>query len=319
MAYYIKGNSVANAKKYELFKKANGVYTSLAEASEINFEVSALGLASGSHVLVVKAKADGYEDSEYSNEVIYNVTGSGGNTGENTGGNTGDNSGSENTDVVFTNDEFEVGALDGSGNEVDLATRYRTKAIKKFNQGVLLSGKVLAGEANPAHVRVAQYDDTGKFVSMGQFADSATIPANTGFRLILERSGGGNVLRGNVELTVPAGATRLYVNTLKTDKATSNVTTPRETINGNSFKDGLYYYGTVGETKGTVTSSSKMAAYEGYISVNAGEKVIVNVYTSATIGCVFTDDADKVILLGENSTFSGRDYQPLDFFTYEAQ
>jgi hypothetical protein len=221
--------------------------------------------------------------------------------------------------ISFTNDEFEIGALDGSGNPVDLTTRYRTRNIKKFGTNVLLTGKVLSGEASPAHVRVATYDDSGKFVSMGQFADTATIPANTGFRLILERSAGGNVVRGNIELTVPTGATRLYVNTLKTDKATSYVTTPSGTIQGSTFKDGLYYYGTVGESLGTVTSSSKMAAYEGYLSVAAGQKVTVNVYTSATLGCVFTDDSNKVISIGENALFSGKDYQPLDFFSYEAQ
>ena len=46
----------------------------LATDDEINFEVSALGLSAGDHVLVVKAVADGYEDSEYSNEVTYTVS-----------------------------------------------------------------------------------------------------------------------------------------------------------------------------------------------------------------------------------------------------
>lgn len=43
-------------------------------ASEINFEVSALGLSEGEHTFVVKAKADGYADSDYSNEVVYTQT-----------------------------------------------------------------------------------------------------------------------------------------------------------------------------------------------------------------------------------------------------
>lgn len=46
-------------------------YESRATASEINFDVSALGLAAGDHTFVVKAKADGYTDSDYSNEVVY--------------------------------------------------------------------------------------------------------------------------------------------------------------------------------------------------------------------------------------------------------
>ncbi|WP_407453572.1 hypothetical protein [Methanobrevibacter sp.] len=86
MPTYIKGNNVANATKYKLFKKASGQYTQLAEKNEINFEVSSLGLATGDHVLVVKATGDGYEDSEYSNEVTYTVVESGGNTGGETGG-----------------------------------------------------------------------------------------------------------------------------------------------------------------------------------------------------------------------------------------
>lgn len=71
---YIKGDAVANATSYELSeKKGNGTYTPLETKNEINFELDALGLAAGNHTLVVKAKADGYEDSDYSNEVIFSV------------------------------------------------------------------------------------------------------------------------------------------------------------------------------------------------------------------------------------------------------
>lgn len=77
MADYIKGNAVANATSYELDEKKSEAYTKLSEAAEINFEVSALGLAKGDHVLVVKAKADGYADSAWSNEVTYTAKGSG--------------------------------------------------------------------------------------------------------------------------------------------------------------------------------------------------------------------------------------------------
>lgn len=73
MPTYIKGEPVANATLYELYKKSSGNYDKLAENTEINFEVSALGLAGGNHTLVVKAKASGYEDSDYSNEVVYSV------------------------------------------------------------------------------------------------------------------------------------------------------------------------------------------------------------------------------------------------------
>lgn len=49
-------------------------YEKKATASEINFEVSALGLTAGEHTFVVKAKANGYEDSDYSNEVVFTQT-----------------------------------------------------------------------------------------------------------------------------------------------------------------------------------------------------------------------------------------------------
>ena len=74
MATYVKGNAVANATSYELAEKASdGTYQTLATAEEINFELDGLGLAVGNHTLAVKAKADGYQDSDYSNEVVYTV------------------------------------------------------------------------------------------------------------------------------------------------------------------------------------------------------------------------------------------------------
>lgn len=74
MATYVKGNAVANATSYELAEKASGgTYQTLATAEEINFELDGLGLSGGDHTLVVKAKADGYQDSDYSNEVVYTV------------------------------------------------------------------------------------------------------------------------------------------------------------------------------------------------------------------------------------------------------
>ena len=78
MATYIKGDPIANATSYELFKKTtdtsgSSTYTSLATASEINFKVEVLGLNQGDHTFVVKVKADGYEDSDYSNEVSVNI------------------------------------------------------------------------------------------------------------------------------------------------------------------------------------------------------------------------------------------------------
>ena len=74
MSTFIKGDAVANATSYELLEKtAEGAYNSLAEKNEINFELDTMGFAEGDHTLVVKAKASGYEDSNYSNEVVYTV------------------------------------------------------------------------------------------------------------------------------------------------------------------------------------------------------------------------------------------------------
>ena len=74
MASFIKGEAVANATSYELLEKtAEGEYLPLADANEINFALEDMRLAEGDHTLVVVAKADGYETSDYSNEVVYSV------------------------------------------------------------------------------------------------------------------------------------------------------------------------------------------------------------------------------------------------------
>ena len=75
MAKYIKGNPVPNATYYELHKKEAGGSTPLATKNEINFNLDELNLSAGVYTLAVKAKADGYEDSDFSNEVTYNVKG----------------------------------------------------------------------------------------------------------------------------------------------------------------------------------------------------------------------------------------------------
>ena len=72
MATYIKGDAVANATSYDLLEKSgDGAYNVIANNTEINFDLEALGLTEGEHVFVVKAKADGYDDSDYSNEVTW--------------------------------------------------------------------------------------------------------------------------------------------------------------------------------------------------------------------------------------------------------
>ena len=73
MATYIKGDAVANATSYELYEKVGTSYNLKSTDSEINFNLDNLNFEEGDHILVVKAKADGYEDSDYSNEVTYTV------------------------------------------------------------------------------------------------------------------------------------------------------------------------------------------------------------------------------------------------------
>lgn len=75
MATYVKGDAVTNATSYELYEKTSSSYNLLATNTEINFNLDNLNLDSGDYILVVKAKADGYEDSDYSNEVTYTVEG----------------------------------------------------------------------------------------------------------------------------------------------------------------------------------------------------------------------------------------------------
>lgn len=71
---YVKGDAVENATSYELFEVVDGSYISLATAEEINFEVSAMEFEAGDHVLVVRAHANGYTSSDYSDEVTYTIS-----------------------------------------------------------------------------------------------------------------------------------------------------------------------------------------------------------------------------------------------------
>lgn len=75
MATFVKGDAVLNASGYELLEKVGETYNSLATASDINFEVSAMEFEPGDHLLAVKAKGDGvnYSDSDPSDTVKYTV------------------------------------------------------------------------------------------------------------------------------------------------------------------------------------------------------------------------------------------------------
>lgn len=118
MAKYIKGEAVANATAYTLHNKNNN-YEHLAEQTEnvtegINFNLDELALPAGVVTLVVKAKADGYEDSDYSNEITY-VNGAREslinidmNNGQNIGTGTGKYNATVFGDGVFGNGKFKT-------------------------------------------------------------------------------------------------------------------------------------------------------------------------------------------------------------------
>ena len=69
---YLSISGVKNAS-YELYEKGtDNSYTLIAtQTSSDVFILSELELAVGDHIFVVKAKAEGYRDSDYSNEVTY--------------------------------------------------------------------------------------------------------------------------------------------------------------------------------------------------------------------------------------------------------
>lgn len=76
--YHVKGSAVPNATSYELAEKSGTSYTTLATENEIDFDLSTLSFADGNHTLVVRAKADGYTTSDWSNGLTYTVGNGGG-------------------------------------------------------------------------------------------------------------------------------------------------------------------------------------------------------------------------------------------------
>ena len=69
-------------------------------------------------------------------------------------------------------------------------------------------------------------------------------------------------------------------------------------ISGDDFVDGWYWYGAVGETISSLSSSSKMAGYKDPIVVNAGQEVYIKIYIDATYGYLLTDDSNLIITTG---------------------
>lgn len=76
MAKHVQGSAVANATSYKLYENISGNYTEKATQSSggaIDFDLSTISFAAGTHQLAVKAFASGYLDSAYSNLVSYIV------------------------------------------------------------------------------------------------------------------------------------------------------------------------------------------------------------------------------------------------------
>ena len=69
--HIITGANVADATAYELYEKVDTTYTLKTTGSSINFDLETLGLSLGEHIFVVRATANGYTPSDYSNEVTY--------------------------------------------------------------------------------------------------------------------------------------------------------------------------------------------------------------------------------------------------------
>lgn len=74
MAKHVQGSAIANATSYKLFERISGDYTELAtqdSGGAIDFDLSLIRFRAGNHTLTVKAFGEGYNPSEYSNEVVY--------------------------------------------------------------------------------------------------------------------------------------------------------------------------------------------------------------------------------------------------------
>lgn len=69
----IKGSAVPGATSYALYEKKNSLYNMLAVSDAINFNLGKFNLSEGTHKLVIRARAEDYEVSDYSNEVSYKV------------------------------------------------------------------------------------------------------------------------------------------------------------------------------------------------------------------------------------------------------
>lgn len=240
-------------------------------------------------------------------------------SGSTTGTTTGTTTGA--TSVSFANTDFEIGGISSDGvSLVDIDSRWRQIEMKKFDSAVVLSPTTLAGTTAPTQLRVWTYSDAGTKESDTQWISTPiTVDAHTNFKLSMSKADGTAVAdKEYINVTVPAGATKLYVNTLISAKDYSYVTYNGQTYQGTEFVDKLYHYNNNG-VYASLNGSSKMAGYPSAISVKEGDNVILSVFVSATLGYVFTNDEGAVIKDSTGVSMPQRAYQPLDFFTYNVQ
>lgn len=215
-------------------------------------------------------------------------------------------------EVSFSDDDFEIGAWTAAGAPVELDSRFRTKTTKQFDRDVTFNAVTLPNTSGPTSLRFISNGTQTNWIN-----DSYTVPANTEFHLILARAGQTGAVDITRSVTVPEGATKLYVNSLKDQKNNAFAIVNGVTYSGSDFVDKLYHYGEKGAAMSTLTSSSKAASHQNPIAVTAGDTITIRTFTNGTLGYVFIDDNNTIIAVGASTEFMSEYFTPTDYFTYE--
>ena len=150
--------------------------------------------------------------------------------------------------IEFIEEDFEIGSYDQAGNPIVMNNCFRTKTTKVFGRDVILTGVTLLGESNPCEIRCLTYEN-GKVKTISDWTTTLTIPASTEFNLVLRKKSGGPVKSEATIVAVPEGATKLYINTLISEKDVTSIKVDDKKIRGEEFTDGLYFYGNTGECR----------------------------------------------------------------------
>lgn len=105
----------------------------------------------------------------------------------------------------------------------------------------------------------------------------------------------GNVIQEGTTLTAEhlINIENAIIENAKNIELSSGNTAPT-IITGDDFIDGKYYYAN-GSTVASIANSSKMAGYKEAIAVSEGQKLIIKIYTNATVGYILADNNDTVI------------------------